>query len=131
MYTVSMSSTIGWFHTWKLHWKVEAVIEITIFPFKIILEITNIIAIPKPSDLYIYHSLITWIFSKFFRIEQRSHSTIIQRIRLHKIHNRKFILHIFSNIRNWKIKPLSMTSCWPICFQNQLILILEQLNSST
>lgn len=104
----------------------ESVVESTALFLQGVLEITYVLAVTVPAN-----TLTVILISFLFWIYQRFHTLVVGTFWLHQVYEIEFVRNSFSNILNPEVIPLSVNGSVVIVFQNHVILVFTDLDSSS
>ena len=104
----------------------ESVVESTALFLQGVLEITYVLAVTVPAN-----TLTVILISFLFLIYQRFHTLVVGTFWLHQVYEIEFVRNSFSNILNPEVIPLSVNGSVVIVFQNHVILVFTDLDSSS
>ena len=108
----------------KLHLESKSVVKTTSLFLHAVLIIANILPFSLPTKS-------TFAFRFFLRIHQGSHTLVVGALWLDKIDEIELVCYTLSVIAHLEIVPLSIVIRSIVIFQNQVIFVLSNLNSSS
>jgi hypothetical protein len=104
--------------------KRESIIKAATLLFHAVLVIAYIVAVPLPSQATFIIRFNFWIYEGF-------HTLVVTAFWFNEVYNVELIWNVFACVLHLEEKPLSVVICAIVILQDEIILELPDLNSSS